>query len=51
VTIELERTGVRTVVALTQDNNATAEARDHSQKNWEMMLDGLKTLLERATSR
>jgi uncharacterized protein YndB with AHSA1/START domain len=51
VTIELERTGDRTIVALTQDNNATAEARDHSQKNWEMVLDGLKTLLERATSR
>jgi uncharacterized protein YndB with AHSA1/START domain len=48
VMIELERKGNQTVIALTQDNNTSTEARDHSQKNWEVMLDGLKKLLEGA---
>ena len=26
--------------------NATEEERDHTAKNWQMMLDGLKKLLE-----
>ena len=50
VTIELERKGHQTGIALTQDNNASAEARDHSQKQWEGMLDRLKTLLEGASA-
>jgi hypothetical protein len=33
-------------VTLSQDNNATDEAREHSEQNWRMMLDGLKKLLE-----
>jgi len=33
-------------VSLSQDNNTTEQARDHSQKNWEVMLTGLKRLLE-----
>ena len=33
-------------VQLEQDNNATAEARDHSQKNWQGMLEMLKKYLE-----
>src|SRR4030043_830847 len=36
VTIELSGEGEYTRVSLSQDNNLTAEARDHSQKNWEM---------------
>jgi hypothetical protein len=36
----------RTRVSLTQDNNATEEARPHSKKNWAMMLGGLKKFLE-----
>jgi hypothetical protein len=31
--------------------NETEEARDHSEKNWRMMLDGLKKLLENESER
>lgn len=46
VTIELTGQGQQTTVSLSQDNNATAQARQHSQKNWQMMLESLKKLLE-----
>jgi uncharacterized protein YndB with AHSA1/START domain len=46
VTIELSGNGKQTTVTLTQDNNETDEAREHSEENWQMMLDGLKKLLE-----
>lgn len=46
VTIELANKGTKTLVSLAQDNNATEEARTHSEKNWGMMLAGLKTFLE-----
>lgn len=46
VTIELADQGSKTGVTLSQDNNANEKERDHSQKNWEMMLSGLKKLLE-----
>ena len=46
VTIELADNTPNTVVRLTQDNNATEEEKTHSEKNWGMMLDGLKELLE-----
>jgi|GEM_PF-195364 len=46
VTIELSGGGEYTRVSLSQDNNLTAEARDHSQKNWEVMLTGMKKVLE-----
>jgi|SRR6185437_11466520 len=46
VTIELTPKGNQTFVILLQDNNTTEEARDHSEKNWQMILDGLKKLLE-----
>jgi uncharacterized protein YndB with AHSA1/START domain len=46
VTVELCADGDETVVSLSQDNNPTEEARDHSKRNWEMMLTGLKELLE-----
>ncbi|HEY8180798.1 MAG TPA: SRPBCC domain-containing protein [Thermoanaerobaculia bacterium] len=46
VTIELVDKGKQTLVSLSQDNNANEKERDHSQKNWEMMLSGLKKLLE-----
>jgi uncharacterized protein YndB with AHSA1/START domain len=38
VTIELSGDGNQTHVSLAQDNNATEEARTHSEKNWGMML-------------
>jgi uncharacterized protein YndB with AHSA1/START domain len=48
VTIDLSQAGSQTKVLLSQDNNATEAAREHSQKNWQMMLDGLKKYVERA---
>lgn len=51
VTIELSGDGSRTNVALSQDNNRTDEAREHSEKNWKMMLDGLKKFVESHASR
>ena len=49
VTIELARQGAQTVVSLSQDNNATEEEKQHSEKNWKMMLEGLKKLMEKKT--
>jgi uncharacterized protein YndB with AHSA1/START domain len=46
VTIELLDSGAHTRVVLTQDKNATEEARAHSQQNWELMLQGLKKYVE-----
>jgi uncharacterized protein YndB with AHSA1/START domain len=46
VTIELSENGEQTEVSLSQDNNPTEEAREHSEKNWQMMLAGLKKFLE-----
>jgi uncharacterized protein YndB with AHSA1/START domain len=46
VTIHLYDNGDHTIVSLTQDNNPNEEARDHSEKNWTMMLNSLKKLLE-----
>jgi len=46
VTIEIFGQGTLTHVSLSQDGNATAEERDHSAKNWAMMLQGLKGLIE-----
>ena len=47
VTIELSGKGKQTLVSLQQDNNATEEAREHSENNWNMMLVGMKTFLEK----
>lgn len=46
VTIKLSNEGNRTRVALSQDNNPTEQARDHAEKNWGMMLTGLKEFVE-----
>jgi uncharacterized protein YndB with AHSA1/START domain len=46
VTIEIAEEGNLSTVSLAQDNNATEEARAHSEKNWGMMLGALKKLLE-----
>ena len=46
ITIELAEHGAQTEVALSQDNNPTDEERAHSEKNWGMMLDGLKKFVE-----
>lgn len=46
VTIEVSEEGDQTHVSLAQDNNPTEEERDHSEKNWEMMLTALQKFLE-----
>jgi len=46
VTIDLVRRDDHTFVSLKQDNNHTEEAKQHSEKNWKMMLGTLKKLLE-----
>jgi uncharacterized protein YndB with AHSA1/START domain len=46
VTIELSSLGKQTLLSLSQDNNPSEQAREHSEKNWGMMLAGLKKLLE-----
>jgi uncharacterized protein YndB with AHSA1/START domain len=47
VTIELSPKGTGTMLMLSQDNNSTEEDREHSEKNWGMMLTGLKKFLEK----
>ena len=47
VTIELSGKGRLAHVFLMQDNNESEEAREHSEKNWNMMLGGLKKYLEK----
>jgi uncharacterized protein YndB with AHSA1/START domain len=46
VVIQLTRDGDATRVSLSQDNNADENAKQHSEKNWGMMLGGLKQYLE-----
>lgn len=46
VTIDLTGEGLKTSVTLSQDNNATADAREHSENNWRVMLEGLKRVVE-----
>jgi len=43
---ELSPEGDGTRVTITQDNNATQEEADHSEKNWKVVLEGMKKLLE-----
>ncbi len=47
VTIDLVKQGDQTLVTLTQDNKPSEEAKQHSEKNWGMMLASLKKLLEK----
>ena len=35
-----------TAVSITQDNNSSEEGKVHSEKNWQMVLEGIKKLLE-----
>ena len=43
---ELEERGGRTRVSISQDNNPSEEAAEHSRTNWEKMLAGLKQVVE-----
>ncbi len=48
VTIELEsKNDNETAITISQDNNPTEGAREHSKKNWDMMLEGLKKTVEK----
>jgi uncharacterized protein YndB with AHSA1/START domain len=46
VTISLSDADGGTRVTLTQDNNESEEARQHSEENWALMLEGLKDVVE-----
>jgi uncharacterized protein YndB with AHSA1/START domain len=46
VRYELSPEGGGTRLTVTQDNNATPEAASHSEQNWNLVLDGLKKILE-----
>jgi uncharacterized protein YndB with AHSA1/START domain len=46
LTYELEGIGDKTIVSLSQDNNASEEEAEHSRSNWERMLSGLKEVVE-----
>jgi uncharacterized protein YndB with AHSA1/START domain len=43
---ELEERDGQTRVSLSQDNNSSEEAAEHSRENWETMLGGLKRFVE-----
>jgi uncharacterized protein YndB with AHSA1/START domain len=43
---ELEENDGTTHVSLSQDNNRSEEAAEHSRANWEKMLSGLKEVVE-----
>lgn len=46
VRYELEGQDGQTRVTVVQDNNPTPEDASHSEKNWHMVLEGMKKLLE-----
>ena len=46
VTYELSERDGNTDVTISQDNNASAEERAHSEQNWKTVLDNMKRLLE-----
>jgi uncharacterized protein YndB with AHSA1/START domain len=48
VRYELQQTTGGTSVQLTQDNSSSAEEAEHSAANWQMMLDGLKKVVEQS---
>ena len=47
VLYELEDRGGATHVSLSQDNNPSEDAAEHSRANWEKILAGLKQFVER----
>jgi uncharacterized protein YndB with AHSA1/START domain len=47
VTYELTPEHGGTRLTVTQDNNATEEAKNHAEQNWRMVLEKLKGLLEK----
>ena len=47
VTYELEKRDGNTVLTVSQDNNDSESERDHSEKNWEMVLIAMKNFIEK----
>ena len=47
VTYELSESRGETTLTVTQDNNVSRESADHSQSNWEKVLQTMKGLLEK----
>jgi uncharacterized protein YndB with AHSA1/START domain len=43
---KIEPSGKQTILTITQDNNADEKSRDHSQANWNIVLQGLKKVVE-----
>jgi uncharacterized protein YndB with AHSA1/START domain len=46
ITVELSNRETHVFLSISQDNNRTREAQEHSEKNWGMVLGSLKKLLE-----
>ncbi len=47
ITISIDGMGSEVTVSLSQDNNATIESNQHSEKMWQTMLDEMKKVLEK----
>ena len=47
VRYELSTEGSGTKLTITQDNSGSQEEASHSEQNWKIVLDGLKTVLEK----
>jgi uncharacterized protein YndB with AHSA1/START domain len=47
VTYKITKREDKTVITLTQDNNATEKEKEHSTENWKMVLKKLKEVVER----
>ncbi len=47
LTFELSAQGNDTLLTLSQDNNSSKKAQEHSKKMWEAMLESIKQLLEK----
>jgi uncharacterized protein YndB with AHSA1/START domain len=46
VTTELTPNGKQTTISLKQDHNESEKSREESEKNWQMMLDSMKKVIE-----
>lgn len=46
ITVELSNKESEVLVALTEDNNSTSQAKERSESVWKTMLDNLKEILE-----
>ncbi len=46
ITYELSKENNTTVLTVLQDGFKTEEQKEHSEKNWQMVLEGLKKLVE-----